>query len=86
MRLTSLSVLGLFVLVSLSGCMDVFGGDDHEPRTVRITLEVKPGTSDTIPLYTLNDGESQMEGHGPLPASRSCASPTRRSGSRRATR
>lgn len=54
------ALLTTLVLVSipLAGCMGD-GGSDYTPRTHEFTLEVKSGTP-TIPLYTLNDGESQM--------------------------
>ncbi len=62
MKLFPLLATFVFVAVPLSGCMDFLGGDedDYVPRTHEITLEVKAATSTTIPLYTLNDGTSQM--------------------------
>lgn len=51
----------LLALVGLGGC---FGGPEdeqtYEGKTVELTLIVGPGTSETVPLYTLNDGERQM--------------------------
>lgn len=46
--------------IPMAGCL--FGEDDtYTPRVVDITLQVTQGTSETIPLYTLNDGERMME-------------------------
>lgn len=53
--------IGLLVVVALlgiplAGCMDVFSEERPEPTTHEFTLEVRPGTSDTIALYEMNDG------------------------------
>lgn len=60
MRPFALLVLGIFLTVPMAGCMDIFSGDDFTPRTHEFTLEVQAGTGDTIALYTLNDGVSEM--------------------------
>ncbi len=48
----------LVTLAGLAGCVD--GGVSYTPRTIEATLVITQSTSETIPLYTLNDGESQM--------------------------
>ncbi len=60
MRPLALLVAGIFLTVPISGCMDIFGGGGDAPRTHEITLEVGQSASDTIALYTLNDGEREM--------------------------
>ncbi len=43
--------------VPMAGCMDFLDfTDDEPPRTLEYTLVVPPSTSDTIQLYTLNNG------------------------------
>lgn len=59
MRPFALLALGILTTISLSGCADVFGGDSAEPRTHEFTLEIAPDVQN-IPLYTMNDGISQM--------------------------
>jgi plastocyanin len=58
MRLFGWAAAAAMLLLPLSGCMDP--GGDYTPRTHEFTLEVKPGMGSAIPLYTLNDGVSQM--------------------------
>lgn len=58
MRSFALLAFGMMLTIPMSGCMDVFGGEP-EGRVWDFTLEVKPGSGEAIPLYTLNDG-SQM--------------------------
>ena len=60
MKPFALLALGIFLTVPMAGCMDVFGGGGEEPRTHEFTLVVNSGTG-RIPLYTMNDGVSQME-------------------------
>ncbi len=59
MRPFALLAATVMLVIPMSGCMDIFGGEP-EGRTLEFTLEIKPGTSDSVPLYTLNDGVSQM--------------------------
>lgn len=58
----ALAVSALIAFVSLGGCMsDKASSNPAEVHTHEIDLLVNPSTSSTIPLYTLNDGERQME-------------------------
>ncbi len=62
MRLFAIQAPLLIVLVAMSGCMGDGGetdGVEYTPRTHEFTLVV--GASTTVPLYTLNDGETMME-------------------------
>ncbi len=58
MRSYALLTFLVMATVSLAGCMGN-GGDQFTPKTHEITLEIRTDPS-TIPIYTLNDGESEM--------------------------
>jgi manganese oxidase len=51
----------LFALLPLGGCFGGSDGDEPVGRIVEATLYVTRSSSGTVPLYTLNDGVSQME-------------------------
>lgn len=56
-------VLVVLGVLTMAGCMDLFGGgkaDKYEPQTHEFTLVVHSSTSDTIPIYTANDNASQI--------------------------
>ncbi len=59
MRTVALLTAFLFSTVAMAGCMDLGGGggSDYTPRTREFIFVVPASTSDTIELYTKNDGE-----------------------------
>ena len=64
MKPNAIVISAIFSLVSLAGCFgpdDGNGGDSRETHTHEIDLIVDASTSSTVPLYTLNDGERQMQ-------------------------
>lgn len=60
----ALLAAAVLTTLALGGCLDFFGGSDGpaaKPQTHEFVLYVHDSTSDTIPIYTANNGTDQIE-------------------------
>lgn len=59
MRSFALAATSILFAIPLAGCLDLFGGQagDYVPKVYEFTLVVPAAASDTIDLYTLNNGQ-----------------------------